>query len=157
MHRLAVIVVLAALLTGCAQERICTAMGAVTGIVVTLQPPLAASVSRAELEVCWDGRCQRPKLELFPAQAAAQQTCAGSACSAKSTPTGGKQGISEVPGLPKRPVQVTLALYDEASTKLLDVTVKVTPKGVYPNGPECGELGPQGKLMVDGIGKVTSH
>ncbi|WP_214319983.1 hypothetical protein [Nonomuraea sediminis] len=156
MHRLVVIVALAALLTGCAQERACTDIGAFAGVGVTLQPPLAAGVSRAELEVCWDGRCRRPVLELFPAQAAGQQTCTGSECSAKSTPTGGKYGMAEVPGLPKRRVQVTLALFDEASTKLLDRTVEITPEGLFPNGPECGELGPQGKLVVDGVGNITS-
>lgn len=156
MHRLVVIIALAALLTGCAQERACTDIGAATGIGVTLQPPLAGSVRRAELEVCWDGRCQRPALELFPAQAAGQQTCTGSECSVKSTPTGGKHGMADIPGLPKRPVRVTLALYDEASTKLLDRTVEVTPKGVFPNGPQCGELGPQGGLVVDGAGNITS-
>ncbi|MER6951656.1 hypothetical protein ABT294_47330 [Nonomuraea sp. NPDC000554] len=156
MRRLAVIVAAAAMLTGCGSEppHPCTLIGTPVGVGLTVEAPLAAKVRSATLEVCWDGSCRRPRLELFQGSRAGEQTCSGDTCSAVAVPTAEKQGFADVAGLPKRLVEVRLTLRGARGASLLDRTVRVTPKGRFPNGPECGEGGPNAMLTVDGGGSV---
>ncbi|MGN9782622.1 hypothetical protein ACTMTF_14420 [Nonomuraea sp. ZG12] len=139
-----------ALLTGCAAERPCTAVGAPVGVAVTVKAPLAARVADATLEVCWSGSCHRPRLELLPATAAAGETCAGDSCSVTMEPTGDEHGFGTVAGLPKSPVRVRLTLRDAGGGEVLDRTLQVTPKGRFPNGPDCGEAGPSAEVIAEG-------
>ncbi|MEU0571741.1 hypothetical protein ABZ297_40970 [Nonomuraea sp. NPDC005983] len=156
MRRLAVIVAAAAVLTGCASEplRPCTLVGTPVGVGLSVAAPLAAKVRSATVEVCWDGSCRRPRLELYQGSRAGEQTCSGEACSAVAVPTAEKHGFADVAGLPKRPVEVRLTLRGARGASLLDTTVRVTPKGRFPNGPECGEGGPNAMLTVDAGGNV---
>lgn len=139
-----------ALLTGCTAEPECTLIGAPVGVGVTVKAPLAARVADATLEVCWSGSCHHPGLELFPATAAAGETCAGDGCAVTMEPTGDQHGFGNVAGLPKSPVRVRLRLRDAAGVELLDRTLQVTPKGRFPNGPGCAEGGPSAELIAEG-------
>lgn len=141
-----------ALLAACgtqagAPDRACTAIGARVGIGVEIAPSVAASVvDTTSLEVCWNGSCHTYPVELSPSTAAVDSTCTGTgpddACSARMRETGGKNGFADIPDLPASPVQVTLS----------GVTLTVTPKLLYPNGPDCGAGGPQAKVVVDETG-----
>ncbi|MFG3436550.1 hypothetical protein ACGF0J_04810 [Nonomuraea sp. NPDC047897] len=150
MRRLLTVLTLAGL-TGCAlaEPRVCTAIGTPVGVGVTVEPPLAARVASAAVEVCWDGSCHRPPLELHPVTRPGGQTCAGESCAVTMRPTGGATGFAQVAGLPKRPVRVRLTLRDSRGQELADTTVEVTPAGRFPNGPGCGEGGPNTAVMVD--------
>ncbi|MFI6322460.1 hypothetical protein ACIBG8_33325 [Nonomuraea sp. NPDC050556] len=53
-------------------------------------------------------------------------------------------GFARVEGLPENPVEVRVA----------GRKVTVTPKPVYPNGKDCGGLGPQAKVVVEQDGSV---
>lgn len=141
--------VLAALLAGCAQERVCTAIGTPVGVGVTVKAPLASRVADAAVEVCWAGQCRRPRLELMPSTGAAPQTCDGDVCGARATSTADQHGFATVTGLPKSPVRVRLTLRDADGEVVLDRTVQVTPKGRFPNGPHCGEGGPNTMLVAE--------
>ncbi|MGI5272758.1 hypothetical protein ACQEUU_26680 [Nonomuraea sp. CA-218870] len=148
-------VLVAALLTACAGPPVCTAIGAPVGVLLDVEPPLAARVDRAELEVCWSGACHRPELILHPATAAVETICAGDTCSARMAETGGEHGFASVPGLPKSPVRARLKLRDADGRAVLDRTLDVTPEGRFPNGPECGEGGPNVQLVA-GSGGVRA-
>ncbi len=143
-------------LTGCglAEPRTCTGIGTPVGVGVTVEPPLAAEAREVAMEVCWDGACRKPRLELFPDTRAGQQTCAGDTCSVTAVPLASKSGFGDVAGLPKRPVEVRLTLYGARREKLLDTTAQVTPKGRFPNGPGCGEGGPNARILVQGTGTI---
>lgn len=158
MRRLLTVLTLTAL-TGCglAEPRACTLIGTPVGVGVTVEPPLAARVAAAEVEVCWDGSCRRPRLALHPATRAGEQTCAGESCSARMEPTGGVTGFADVAGLPKRPVRVRLILRDSLGTKVSDTAIEVTPQGRFPNGPDCGEGGPNAMVVVDRHGTARSR
>nr|WP_055505805.1 hypothetical protein [Nonomuraea pusilla] len=147
----------AALLSGCRQDLACTAIGTPVGVALTVEPPIAARARTADLSVCWDDSCRTPPMDLLPATRAGAQTCAGDSCSVPVEPTGGKHGFAAVEGLPKRPVRVRLVLRDAASRPVLDRTVQVTPRGRFPNGPECGEGGPNVDLTVEPDGTVRER
>ncbi|MEU8106939.1 hypothetical protein AB0C18_24785 [Nonomuraea muscovyensis] len=151
MRRLVPALALAATLTGCglAEPPSCTLIGTPVGVGVTVEPPLAARVASAAVEVCWDGACHRPRLELHPETRPGAQTCAGENCSVTMEPTGGRAGFADVAGLPKRPVRVRVTLRDSRGEQLADTTIEVTPEGRFPNGPDCGEGGPNAAVVVD--------
>lgn len=158
MRRLLTLLALTAL-TGCglAEPRECTMIGTPVGVGVTVEPPLAARVAAAEVEVCWDGSCHLPPLELHPETRAGDQTCVGESCSARMEPTGGVTGFAEVAGLPKRPVRIRLTLRDPLGTQVADTAIEVTPAGRFPNGPDCGEGGPNATVVVDRHGTARSR
>lgn len=120
-------------------------IGSQVGIGLEVEPPLGERVSRATMQVCWNGSCHTPKLTLVPSTTAAPKS---SCCGASAAPTGGKHAFADVPKLPKRQVEVTVVLYDDAGKRLLDQQVRVTPKATYPNGKDCGEAGPQAQLVA---------
>ncbi|RAY13849.1 hypothetical protein DPM19_19135 [Actinomadura craniellae] len=138
----------------------CTAIGGLTGIGLDVAPSLAAGVERASLRVCWDGACHTPELRLDPATSAAPQTCTGTGpddtCGASVVRTGGLTGFAMVPDLPKRPVQVTLKLHGSGPEPALDRSLTVTPRGSFPNGPDCGEQGVQARLTAED-GRLRAH
>ncbi|MFD1934141.1 hypothetical protein ACFSKW_21985 [Nonomuraea mangrovi] len=142
-------------LSGCAAERACTLIGTPVGIAVRVDAPLAGRVSAAELTACWDGSCRTAKVELHPAGGVARQTCEGEACTAEVEPTGGKQGFVDVAGLPKARVRATLRLTGPTGEAVVERELTVTPKGAFPNGPDCGEGGPQASIAVSGSGEVS--
>ncbi|GAA3706862.1 hypothetical protein GCM10022224_085460 [Nonomuraea antimicrobica] len=156
MHRLAAPALLLALLltAACSDEVICTAIGTPVGVSVNVKAPLAARAESAEMEVCWDGSCERTRADLYPSTRPGTQTCSGDSCGVSAVPTADKHGFGDVQGLPKRQVQVRLTLRDAGSEPILERTVAVTPKGRFPNGPRCGEGGPNAVLTVEADGTL---
>lgn len=136
----------------------CTAIGTLTGVTVDIADP---EVAAAKIEVCWDGSCATPSLELYPSSRVAETTCTGTSpddsCSARSEPTGGKHGFAELPELPAKPVTVTLTLLDQSGSYLLDRNIVLTPEMVYPNGPDCPAGGPQAGISVGADGSITER
>jgi hypothetical protein len=120
-----------------------------------IRSPLAVRVGRATMRICHDGACRTYAVALAPSTTTRPGGCAGGVCSGQAVPTGGRQGFAEVSGLPKEPVTVTVVLRDASGGRVLDRTLAVTPKGVFPNGPRCGEAGRQaGVVAADG--KLTA-
>ncbi|TDE39881.1 hypothetical protein E1295_32590 [Nonomuraea mesophila] len=155
MHRLALIAALFAVaLSGCSDGGTCTGIGTPVGVSVRVKAPIAASAGAAEMEVCWDGACRPARAELRVAQGTGKGSCEGDTCRASAVPTDDKLGFATVPGLPKRPVEVRLTLTGTGSEPVAEHTVTVTPKGRFPNGPECGEGGPNVVLTVEADGTV---
>ncbi len=156
-----ILVVIASLFALCAcattpQE--CTLIGARVGIGLDVDLP---AVKSATMEVCWDGTCATPIVELMPASTNGPETCTGTgpddSCGVSVVPTGGLTGFAEVVDLPAKPVSVTLALADAAGAVLLDETLTATPKMVHPNGEGCGGGGAQTGLEVSAAGLVTER
>jgi hypothetical protein len=156
MRRLVVATGVLFALSGCAAVQECTLIGTPVGISVRVGAPLADRVSAAELTVCWNGSCRTAKAELHPTSGVARQTCAGEACTAELKPTGDKQGFGNVAGLPKAPVRVELRLKGQAGEAVVERELTVTPEGSFPNGPNCGEGGPQATIAVSGSGEVSA-
>ncbi|GAB2991899.1 hypothetical protein LWP59_33980 [Amycolatopsis acidiphila] len=146
------ILVLLVVLTACgtqagAPDRACTEIGTPVGIGVRIAPSVAARFTgTTSLEACWNGACHTYPVALSPETTATGSTCTGTApddtCTARMRETGGKTGFANVPGLPAAAVRVTFS----------GETVDVTPKLLYPNGPDCGAGGPQANLVVDAQG-----
>jgi hypothetical protein len=129
----------------------CSLVGGRTGVALEIRPPLAAAVGRATMKVCHDGACHTSAVALEPSTTTRPGGCVDGVCSAEAVRTGGRQGFAEVPGLPAEPVTVTVVLRDASGGRVLDRTLAVTPKGVFPNGPRCGEAGRQaGVIATDG-------
>ncbi|MGH3520751.1 MAG: hypothetical protein ACRDQ7_25925 [Haloechinothrix sp.] len=132
----------------------CTEIGTPVGIGLDVEPPLAAKVSAASLEACWDGSCRTAEVELFPSTAPAQTGCVGDVCSAELRPTKGKHGFADLADLPEEPVEVTVALTGKGGVTVLERTLEVTPRMQFPNGPDCGGAGTQAGVVVSGAGAV---
>jgi hypothetical protein len=128
---------------GAPPETVCPAIGTPVGISLIIPPESVAGISVANLEACWNGQCVTRKVDLQPATAPASTTCAGTACSAQMTSTGGLHGFADVPGLPQQPVRVT-ATFDDGKPH----SVEVTPSSAPPGPPGCGSTGPQIQLVV---------
>ncbi|MEV4170856.1 hypothetical protein [Nonomuraea sp. NPDC049709] len=154
MRRLVWLVPALLLVTGCSPSVPCTLIGTPVGVGVHVKGPLADRSGSVELEVCWDGACKQARAGLYPSSRAGRETCSGDTCAMTGVPTGEKHGFGDVEGLPERPVEVRLTLRGGGSDPVLERTVTVTPKGRYPNGPECGEGGPNAVLTIEGDGTV---
>ena len=126
----------------------CGLVGAPTGVRLEIRPPFAARVARATMKVCHDGSCRTSEVRLAPSTTTRPGGCAGDACSGSAVRTGGQYGFADVPGLAKSPARVTVKLRGASGDRVLDRTVTVTPKGVFPNGPRCGETGHQASVVV---------
>ncbi|MFI6292414.1 hypothetical protein ACIBEJ_12565 [Nonomuraea sp. NPDC050790] len=128
-------VLLAALpLAACQSDRVCTLIGTPVGIQVDVAPPISERVAAAEMEVCQAGTCRPAKLELHRAD------------------QGGAAGFGDVAGLRKEPAQVSLKLTDSRGEPVVERDIQVMPRGRFPNGPDCGEGGPNARVRVDGQG-----
>ncbi|MEV8440218.1 hypothetical protein AB0425_22800 [Actinosynnema sp. NPDC051121] len=136
----------------------CTAIGARVGVAVDVAHP---DVVSGTIEVCWDGSCATPALELYPSSRVAGTTCTGTSpddsCSARSEPTGGRNGFADLPQLPAKPVTATLRLLDQSGSSLVERHITLTPEMVYPNGPDCPAGGPQAGISVGADGSVTER
>ena len=136
----------------------CTLIGAATGVTVDVEHPDAVS---ATIEVCWDGSCATPALELYPSSRAGETTCTGTSpedsCSSRAEPTGGRNGFASLPELPAKPVTATLRLLDQSGSSLVDRKIELTPEMVYPNGPDCPAGGPQAGISVGADGSVIER
>ncbi|NUT53317.1 MAG: hypothetical protein HOV94_39430 [Saccharothrix sp.] len=136
----------------------CTAIGTRVGVSVDVEHP---DVVSGTIEVCWDGSCATPSLELYPSSRVVETTCTGTgpddSCGARSEPTGGKHGFADLPQLPARPVTVTLRLLDQSGSFVVDRNLTLSPEMVYPNGPDCPVGGPQAGISVGADGSVTER
>lgn len=139
---------------GCGTETFCTLELMPQGIRVEVRPPDAARVGSASLQVCWDGVCREPRIDLGPSATSVPQGCDGdgpdAVCSASASPDGGKTGFAEVEGLPREPVEVRIVLRDGGGAAVLEKRLRVTPEGGDADCPQ----GPQARLVVAG-GDVT--
>lgn len=123
-------------MAGCrAESSDCTLIGTPVGIGLEVSPPLAGRVHGATLEICQGEECVRPRMELFDDDRG-----------------GGKRGFGDVGQLRKAPTTVRVMLRDAKGGRLLDRTIEVTPAGRFPNGPRCGEGGPNATVVVEGEG-----
>ncbi|WP_233825059.1 hypothetical protein [Saccharothrix sp. S26] len=136
----------------------CTAIGTPVGVSVDVEHPDAVA---ATIEVCWDGSCATPALELHPSSRAVETTCTGTSpddsCSARSEPTGGKHGFASLPRLPAKPVTATLRVLDQAGSPLVDRDLALNPEPAHPNGPNCPAGGPQARISVGADGSVSAR
>ncbi|MFW5419829.1 hypothetical protein J0910_24730 [Nocardiopsis sp. CNT-189] len=123
-------------------------MGVPVGVSLDIAPEDAAGVRAAEMEVCWDGECREPDIELSDSGESVDQGCEGGVCSAESVPTGGKHAFAAVDGLPEAPVEVRVRLLGDGGEELLGEAVTATPEMLEANGPGCGEGGPQASVEV---------
>lgn len=137
-------------------ERACTAIGTPVGIGLEIDKPLAGRVTSATIKACWGGKCWETEVELMPSSEPAPTTCEGEVCSAEVKPTGAKNGFADIQGLPGTPVEVTLTLLGKGRT-VLERTLDVTPRMLFPNGTDCPGGGPQTQLTVSGDGTVTER
>jgi hypothetical protein len=139
----------------------CSDVGAVRGVSLDIDSGYAPKVGAAELKLCWDGACRTADLKLSPSSTSSPLPCSGTGpdavCGAQAIPTGGKHGLVTVTDLPAKPIDATLSLTDAAGAPLADHTLRITPKAVYPNGPECGAGGPQTGLRVSPEGTVSER
>jgi hypothetical protein len=129
----------------------CTLVGGRTGVGLEIEPPLAADVGHASMKVCHDGACRTYAVRLDPSTSTRPGGCTGDVCSGTAVRTGGLRGFADIDDLPKKPVTVTVVLRDTSGARVLGRTLTVTPKGLFPNGPNCGESGRQtGVVAADG-------
>ena len=61
------------LVTGCGAStgsdgHACTEIGAVSGVGLTVEQELADDIRDADMQVCWDGTCEKIPLDLHPGQ-----------------------------------------------------------------------------------------
>ncbi|EWC61686.1 hypothetical protein UO65_3044 [Actinokineospora spheciospongiae] len=143
-------------LTGCGSgpgggERACTLIGGRTGIGVVVDPGAPVLDTPALLTLCADGRCRDVPVPLEPATGTGASGCSGGVCSAQVAPTGGQVGFAEVDGLSEQPLEVTLTAGDR------EFRTTVTPAAVYPNGPDCGAAGVQGRVGLTAAGNLTNR
>ncbi len=141
--------------------QVCTDIGTPVGVSVDIDTALAEKAEAATLKVCWDGACQNSAVVLTPSSAAVPGPCTetspDAACGAHVVPTGGKNGFATIPDLPAKPVDATLSLTNMAGTSVLEKTLRITPKELRPNGPDCPGGGPQTGLRVSADGTMTER
>jgi hypothetical protein len=139
----------------------CGGAGVRKGISVDIDPAFAGKVGEATLTSCWGGTCADIPLDLMPSSASSPLPCTATGpdavCGAAAVPTGGKHGFADLPALTGSAGEVTLELLDPAGARISRQTLAVTPKVVYPDGPECGGGTPQGGLLVSADGTVTER
>jgi hypothetical protein len=124
------------------------------GIGVEITPAVAGRIADATLVARWGGSTRTYPIALFPSTVAGETTCVGDgpndSCSVQARETGGKNGFADIQDLPSTPVEITMTFADPGGTESGRGTLRVTPKDVYPNGPDCGADGPQTNLIFDG-------
>jgi hypothetical protein len=149
------------MVTGCGAStgsdgHACTEIGAVSGVGLTVEQELADDIREADMQVCWDGTCERIPLDLHPGQRTIDLGCESDqpygVCSATSTPDGTLTGFAQLDSLPAGEVQVRTFTTRQDGTRVETELLSVATETVFPNGKECpGEaqqlaltLGPAG-------------
>ncbi|GAB3476169.1 hypothetical protein [Nocardiopsis coralliicola] len=127
----------------------CTAIGAPEMVAVEIAPGDAEDVRSGTVEVCDGGDCTTEDLELSDETRTVDEGCDGGSCSARSEPTGGMRGKAQFDGLPTQQVDVRVVLTADDGAEVFDETAAVRPEMVEPNGPGCGEQGPQAQLTIE--------
>ncbi|MFD7321334.1 hypothetical protein ACFV9D_09605 [Streptomyces sp. NPDC059875] len=149
-----------ALLTACGafagDTHRCTLIDSPAGLRVDIAPELAKKAVGARLTACWDDTCHQRILRLREATSPGDPTmttespAAGGPSIETERPAepAGWPDFALVPGLPTKPVRVTLVLTDQSGVTLVDRQTTLTPKPTHPNGPRCSPGGPQAALAV---------
>jgi hypothetical protein len=141
--------------------RACTSIGVRVGIGLDVKAPFAAKVGKVKLSACWAESCTTPVVELYQSSRSAGTTCTGTGpdavCGTSAVPTEDKNGFADLPQLPAGPVTVTLTMLDTTGGTLSEQNLVITPKTVFPNGPECGGGMPQAGLIVSSDGTVSER
>lgn len=136
----------------------CTAIGVRVGVALDVKTP---NVAKASLRVCWDDRCATPDATLYPSSHVVATTCTGTrpddSCGAQSEPNGEQNAFGDIPDLPTKLVTVTVRLTDTTGAVVVDQELSLTPKTVFPNGPDCPSGGPQAGVVVDANGSVQER
>lgn len=145
-------------LLACSNEaRVCTLMAAPVGIGLDIDPAIGPKVTDAKMTICWDGACTTPNLHLMESTAVGSTSTHGDTSSATMVKTGGKNGFAALRDLPAKPVQVTVELTGDETTRFAKQTLDVTPKMLEANGPGCGESGPQTGVIVGADGTARER
>ncbi|MFB9903874.1 hypothetical protein [Allokutzneria oryzae] len=131
----------------------CPGIAARSGIGLDIEPPLAAKVAKASL----NGK----DIDLAESTKAVPATCTGAnpqdSCQATMVPTGGKNGFLDVVGMATAPMRVSVRLLDAAGEPILEKDIELTPKEVFPHGPECGGGQPQAGVIVAADGTLRAR
>lgn len=129
----------------------CTAIGASSGIGITVAAGMADSVRDPAMKVCGD-TCETYALDLRPGSETVDLGCGSSgpdgSCSASVRPNGSLVGFLVIEQLDPRPLQVTLIAGDES------YSTSGTAQTVHPNGPGCPGQALQLSLTLD-AGELT--
>ena len=146
------------LVTGCGAStgsggHACTEIGAVSGVGLTVEHGLADDVREAEIQVCWDGTCERVPLDLRPGQRTIDLGCESdqpeAVCSATSTPDGTLTGFAQLDSLPPGEVQVRAYTTRQNGTRVETEPLSIATETVFPNGEECPGEAQQLALTLD--------
>lgn len=149
------------LVTGCGAStgsagHACTEIGAVSGVGLTVEQELAEDVREAEMQVCWDGTCERLSLDLHPGERMVDLGCESdqpdAVCSATSTPDGTITGFAQLDSLPAGEVQVRVYTTRQDGTQVETEPLSVATETVFPNGEECPGEAQQLALTLDPSG-----
>ncbi len=149
------------LVTGCgasngSQGHACTEIGAVSGVGLTVGQELADDVRGAEIQVCWNGTCERLPLDLHPGERMVDLGCESdqpdAVCSATSTPDGTLTGFAQLDSLPAGEVQVRVYTTSQGGTQVETDPLSVATETVFPNGEDCPGEAQQLALTLDPSG-----
>jgi hypothetical protein len=149
------------LATGCgastgSEGHACTEIGAVSGVGLTVGQELADDVRGAEIQVCWDGTCERFPLDLQPGERMVDLGCESdepdAVCSATSTPDGTLTGFAQLDSLPAGEVQVRVYTTRQGGTQVETEPLSVATETVFPNGEDCPGEAQQAALTLDPSG-----
>ncbi|GAA4003526.1 hypothetical protein GCM10022247_25520 [Allokutzneria multivorans] len=150
---LAGVALLAACGDGGAAGSACPALAARSGLGIDIEPPLAAKVAKASV----NGK----DVHLDDSTKAVPTPCdskdPNGACGASMVPTGGKNGFLDMADLKLAPMKVSVRLTDAAGAVVVEKDIEVTPKQVFPHGPECGGGQPQAGVIVAADGTLRAR
>ncbi|MCG8918155.1 hypothetical protein L6E12_20440 [Actinokineospora sp. PR83] len=153
MRHLCWVVLCLLALTGCSggEPLACTAMASPTGVAVEVDAGAPISAGPVRLTLCAAGQCRDLRVPLNPATGTGTSGCSGGVCSAEAVPTGGLVGFADDPELTEQPLEVALTTGDR------EFRTTITLTAVYPNGPDCGGAGVQGRVGLTAEGNLTSR
>ena len=148
---------LTAALGGCSTvERGCTAIGAESGLDITVESALVAGFGDLVFEVCQRSVCTtHPVPSLMPGSVSVDQGCSGTApgdsCSASASPDGSLVAFVPVAELVAGEVAVS-ASYSLGGTARTSGPITLRANAVRPNGPGCEPEVAQVALRLGGTG-----
>lgn len=161
-HRYVALAAVLLFASGCGQPagngmQVCTEIGAVDGVSVTVAAERASTVQSIDLKVCWDAGCAAPDLVLREGSTTTDQGCdSDGLCSASSSPDGTLVGFAMVPDLPEGQVEISAAVTDRSGETRTLEPISARAETVYPNGQQCPGQGEQLGLTLDNSGLHAS-
>jgi hypothetical protein len=140
------------LMAGCSPLEVaaCTAIGAPSGVNVTVENEIAGQVRKVTLTICHADDCQDHPVDLIPGSDSVDQGCTGTgpdaACSATAVPNGSKVGFVQAE-LPVGTLKISATVIRAGKPQRLG-PIDVEAKATYPNGPSCPAGGNQTKITI---------